>query len=44
LPERIAWPQERRRNIPTTIRLLLDATRTCREGVVPAGIETHETW
>jgi len=44
LGERIPWLQERRRNIPTTIRLLLDATLTCREGVVPAGIETQETW
>lgn len=44
LAERIAWLRERRLNIPTTIRLILDATRTCMEGVIPVGLETTETW
>jgi dihydroxyacid dehydratase/phosphogluconate dehydratase len=42
--ERIAWMKERRRQIPATIRLLLDATTTCREGVTPVGLETTESW
>jgi dihydroxyacid dehydratase/phosphogluconate dehydratase len=36
---RVAWMQERRRQIPATIRLMLDATTTCMEGVAPAGLE-----
>jgi dihydroxy-acid dehydratase len=39
LEERIAWLKERRRNIPATVRLMLDATTTCREGVTPIGLE-----
>ena len=40
--ERQAWLDRRRRDIPATIRLLLDATTTCMEGVTPAGLEiTH---
>jgi dihydroxyacid dehydratase/phosphogluconate dehydratase len=39
LGERIAWMRERRRQIPGTIRLLLDATTTCMEGAGPAGLE-----
>jgi dihydroxyacid dehydratase/phosphogluconate dehydratase len=42
--ERVAWMQERRRQIPATIRLLLDGTTTCREGVTPAGLETPLAW
>ena len=42
LAERIAWLQERRLNIPSTIRLLLDATTTCMEGVTPVGLAAHE--
>jgi dihydroxyacid dehydratase/phosphogluconate dehydratase len=42
--ERVAWMHERRRQIPATIRLLLDATTTCREGVTPAGLETPQAW
>jgi dihydroxyacid dehydratase/phosphogluconate dehydratase len=37
--ERKAWLDRRRRDIPATIRLLLDATTTCREGVTPVGLE-----
>jgi dihydroxyacid dehydratase/phosphogluconate dehydratase len=37
--ERKAWLERRRRDIPATIRLLLDATTTCREGVTPVGLE-----
>jgi dihydroxyacid dehydratase/phosphogluconate dehydratase len=44
LATRVAWLQERRRNIPATIRILLDGTLTCREGVVPSGLEVQETW
>jgi hypothetical protein len=36
--------RERRRQIPATIRLLLDGTTTCREGVAPAGLETPLAW
>jgi dihydroxyacid dehydratase/phosphogluconate dehydratase len=42
--ERRARLRERRALIPATIRLLLDATTTCREGVTPAGLEIHEYW
>jgi len=42
--ERTAWLRERRRLIPATIRLLLDATTTCMDGVTPVGLEIHETW
>jgi dihydroxyacid dehydratase/phosphogluconate dehydratase len=44
LAERIRWMNERRQNIPATIRLLLDNTTTCMEGVTPVGLETSETW
>jgi dihydroxyacid dehydratase/phosphogluconate dehydratase len=44
IAERLAWMQRRRRDIPATIRLLLDATTTCREGVTPQGLETPDTW
>jgi len=37
--ERRAWLNKRRQDIPATIRLLLDATTTCMEGVTPAGLE-----
>jgi dihydroxyacid dehydratase/phosphogluconate dehydratase len=40
--ERIAWLQERRLNIPATVRLLLDATTTCMEGVTPVGLLAKE--
>jgi dihydroxyacid dehydratase/phosphogluconate dehydratase len=42
--ERRAWLEARRRDIPATVRLLLDATTTCREGVTPVGLEVRETW
>jgi dihydroxy-acid dehydratase len=42
--ERLAWLQKRRRDIPATIRLMLDATLTCQEGIIPAGLETTEVW
>ena len=38
LAERIAWLRERRLDIPATVRLLLDATTTCMEGVTPVGL------
>lgn len=41
---RVARMRQRRRQIPATIRLLLDATTTCMEGVTPAGLETTEGW
>ena len=40
--ERIAWLRERRRNIPATVRLMLDSTTTCMEGVTPMGLAAHE--
>jgi dihydroxy-acid dehydratase len=40
--ERIAWLVERRLNIPSTVRLLLDATTTCMEGVTPVGLAAYE--
>jgi hypothetical protein len=30
-------------NIPSTVRLMLDATTTCMEGVTPVGLAAHET-
>ena len=42
LAERIAWLRERRLNIPATVRLMLDATTTCMEGVTPVGLAAHE--
>ena len=42
--ERKAWLERRRREIPATIRLLLDATTTCREGVTPAGLELDQAF
>jgi dihydroxyacid dehydratase/phosphogluconate dehydratase len=42
--ERLAVLRERRRNIPATIRLMLDATTSCREGITPAGLEIGEWW
>jgi dihydroxyacid dehydratase/phosphogluconate dehydratase len=42
VPERKAWLERRRREIPATIRLLLDATTTCREGVTPIGLELDQ--
>jgi dihydroxyacid dehydratase/phosphogluconate dehydratase len=44
LLERIAWLRARRRQIPASIRLLLDATTPCRDGVTPTGLEIAETW
>jgi dihydroxyacid dehydratase/phosphogluconate dehydratase len=43
LAERIAWLRRRREDIPATIRLLLDATTTCMEGVTPAGLSVDGT-
>jgi dihydroxyacid dehydratase/phosphogluconate dehydratase len=43
LPERIAWLRKRRQDIPASIRLLLDATTTCMEGVTPAGLLVDAT-
>jgi dihydroxy-acid dehydratase len=40
--ERIAWLQKRRQEIPATIRLMLDATTTCMEGVTPVGLEATQ--
>jgi len=40
--ERTEWLQARRRHIPATIRLMLDATTTCMDGVTPVGIEVTE--
>jgi dihydroxy-acid dehydratase len=42
VPERTAWLERRRREIPATIRLLLDATTTCRQGVTPLGLELDQ--
>jgi dihydroxy-acid dehydratase len=42
LGTRITWLKERRRNIPATVRLMLDATTTCREGVTPVGLELDQ--
>ena len=44
MAERKAWLERRRREIPATIRLLLDATTTCREGVTPAGLELDQAF
>jgi hypothetical protein len=40
--ERTAWLRSRRLDIPATIRLMLDATTTCMEGVAPVGLEATE--
>jgi len=40
--ERVAWLKRRRADIPATIRLLLDGTTTCMEGVTPVGLEIAE--
>jgi dihydroxyacid dehydratase/phosphogluconate dehydratase len=37
--ERRSWLDRRRRDIPATIRMILDATTTCMEGVTPVGLE-----
>lgn len=42
--ERVAWMKKRRADIPPSIRLLLDATTTCMEGVTPAGLEIPHAW
>jgi dihydroxyacid dehydratase/phosphogluconate dehydratase len=42
--ERMAWMKKRRLDIPASIRVLLDATTSCMEGVTPRGIETSERW
>jgi hypothetical protein len=44
LAERVARLAERRLDIPATIRLLLDATTTCMDGVTPTGLEIREAW
>jgi dihydroxy-acid dehydratase len=38
LADRIGWLRERRLDIPATVRLMLDATTTCMEGVTPVGL------
>jgi hypothetical protein len=43
LAERIAWLRERRLNIPATVRLMLDATTSCMEGVTPIGLVARAT-
>jgi dihydroxyacid dehydratase/phosphogluconate dehydratase len=43
LAERIAWMRRRREDIPATIRLLLDATTTCMEGITPVGLTVDGT-
>lgn len=42
IAERIAWLRARRLDIPPTIRLLLDATTTCQQGVTPLGLDLTE--
>jgi dihydroxy-acid dehydratase len=42
--ERKAWLERRRRDIPATIRLILDATTTCMEGVTPVGLEVAQAF
>lgn len=42
LAERIAWLRERRLNIPATVRLMLDSTTSCMEGVTPVGLLARE--
>jgi dihydroxy-acid dehydratase len=44
LGERRAWMARRRADIPSSIRLLLDATTTCMDGVTPVGLDVHESW
>jgi dihydroxyacid dehydratase/phosphogluconate dehydratase len=43
LAERISWLRERRLNIPATVRLMLDATTSCMEGVTPVGLVARES-
>ena len=43
LAERISWMRRRRQDIPASIRLLLDATTTCMEGVTPRGLSGDGT-
>lgn len=40
--ERLHWLRRRRQDIPPTIRLLLDATTTCQQGVTPIGLDVDE--
>ncbi|MGE0456157.1 MAG: dihydroxy-acid dehydratase [Vicinamibacteria bacterium] len=40
--ERIAWLEKRRLDIPPSIRLMLEATTTCQEGVTPRGLVLTE--
>ena len=42
--ERLLWMKRRRLEIPATIRILLDATTSCMEGVTPQGLEPGEPW
>ncbi len=42
--ERLAWMKQRRLDIPATIRVLLDATTSCMDGITPHGLETPERW
>jgi len=42
--ERLAFMKRRRQDIPATIRVLLDATTSCMDGVTPLGIEVSERW
>ena len=44
MQERIAWMKKRRADIPASIRLLLDGTTTCMEGVTPVGLEIPHAW
>jgi dihydroxyacid dehydratase/phosphogluconate dehydratase len=39
---RVDWLRRRRQDIPPTIRLLLDATTTCQQGVTPVGLDVDE--
>jgi dihydroxy-acid dehydratase len=43
LAERIAWMRRRREDIPASIRLMLDATTTCMEGITPVGLSVDGT-
>jgi dihydroxyacid dehydratase/phosphogluconate dehydratase len=42
--ERLAWMKQRRLDIPATIRVLLDGTASCMDGITPQGIEVTERW
>jgi dihydroxyacid dehydratase/phosphogluconate dehydratase len=42
--ERLASMKRRRLDIPATIRVLLDATTSCMDGVTPHGLDTPERW